>query len=445
MDIQNIFITFCFSPRHLLPVQSGVIDNLKRKYTPLPSLRRDNLVLPHHALPPFSKRERDVSEERQKQLYHPGEGYPQEKLTHEHQNSISDTRYSYSSQRNISNTARFDRAGADLQGHSGDLGRFEYAGDCIRNPVMAQRSKSTDRDCSDTYSNMQGCTSSGHSKDKRSCDGYSDHRSRSFDRGRNQNWYEDVRGEARRDAIGIYRETGDVFGQGQLEYSKDKTEGMPEQCMSRSSPSHSNDRSGHQHRSRSLDIKRGGSREMMRETHRAHSCCQGFHCHRSYCDKRDTEERTNSNFGSRHNELERQNSYKGQKYQSPSRPQTSGTEGTQQAKILSDIPRLHRPPSPAGDNGAHPVWPQFVAAQKHTKQLAPSTSRPPLSQQVSPISSHRLKKVRYRSKRYLLNILDNGEVCLEQLKTGTNQKRSVVEDACWISPDGLEASIENNS
>lgn len=214
---------------------------------------------------------------------------------------------------------------------------------------------------------------------------------------------------------------------------------MSEQCMSHSSSGHS------LHRSRSLEINHGGSREMLRERSRAHSCCQGFHCHRSYCDKKDAEERSNSNLGSRHNELERQtNSYKGEKYQSPSRPQTSDTERTQQSKILSDVPCLHRPHSPAGNKGAHPGYPQFVAPNRHTKQLASSTSRPPLSQQVSPISSHRLKKVRYRSKKYLLNILDNGEVCLEQLKTGTSQKRSVVEDACWISPDGLEVSGENS-
>ncbi|KAG0710829.1 Serine/threonine-protein kinase PLK4 [Chionoecetes opilio] len=62
-----------------------------------------------------------------------------------------------------------------------------------------------------------------------------------------------------------------------------------------------------------------------------------------------------------------------------------------------------------------------------------------LRQQVSPLSSRRLRKVRYRSNRYFLNILENGEVCLEHLSVRHNQE--VVDDVCRISPDGLRIVI----
>ncbi|MPC46521.1 Serine/threonine-protein kinase PLK4 [Portunus trituberculatus] len=62
-----------------------------------------------------------------------------------------------------------------------------------------------------------------------------------------------------------------------------------------------------------------------------------------------------------------------------------------------------------------------------------------LRQQVSPLTSKRLRKVRYRSNKYFLNILENGEVCLEHLSGRHTQE--LVDDVCRISPDGLRIVI----
>nr|XP_053642511.1 serine/threonine-protein kinase PLK4-like [Cherax quadricarinatus] len=56
------------SPRDLLPPNAGVIDSLKKKFTPLPSLKGGgNFAFTTPLLPPSIKRERDVSEERNRQ------------------------------------------------------------------------------------------------------------------------------------------------------------------------------------------------------------------------------------------------------------------------------------------------------------------------------------------------------------------------------------------
>lgn len=79
-----------------------------------------------------------------------------------------------------------------------------------------------------------------------------------------------------------------------------------------------------------------------------------------------------------------------------------------------------------------------TAPQKHpgtpTKRK-PDSNCQTLKQQVSPLSSRRLKPTRQRTKNAFLNILENGEICLEFLRN--TKGREVVADVCRISPDGM--------
>lgn len=52
------------------------------------------------------------------------------------------------------------------------------------------------------------------------------------------------------------------------------------------------------------------------------------------------------------------------------------------------------------------------------------------------LCSYRLLPTRHQTKNAILNILHDGEVCIEFLKKKSNQKREIVCEVCRISPDG---------
>ncbi|XP_050688434.1 serine/threonine-protein kinase PLK4-like [Eriocheir sinensis] len=459
------------SPRDLLPPNAGIIDSLKRKFTPLPSLRRgEDFAFPPPSIPPPARRERDVYEERHRQHQHQHTSEPK----HCSSSSCEDKSASHHSSSSTSSTAR-----AKTSDHRGPRQS------CGRSP---KKSRSLERDAhSRDTSNMPG----GYYSDASQAQYQSNHGpSESYGRLTTQQSHTS---ESSHDSVysqkyNVDAASGsrDLLGAADGYQREDPQHAYNTRCRERPvSASRSHDysqdrlkdtgreRHGHSHRSRSLerfkerprdptnirvrDPKHPSARDRSNEAYRdrTHPCSQSSH-HRSCeceewhsstisCSNRPTHTRTD-NRGWRGD----QDSHSGYTRVSSSsqgkgaKPPSKGEDSAQSASgmysnMLSDIPSVpHNTPARSDasalgstqqpSNPKHPVTPKKSSSGSQT-----------LREQASPLSSRRLKKVRFRSNKYFLNILDNGEVCLEHLSVRHNQE--LVDDICRISPDGLRIVI----
>ncbi|XP_045117603.1 serine/threonine-protein kinase PLK4-like isoform X2 [Portunus trituberculatus] len=452
------------SPRDLLPPNAGVIDSLKRKFTPLPSLRRGEdfaFPPPSHPLPP--RKERDVYEERHRQ--HPHHHQPSD--TRHYSSSSYDDNSSHGFSSSASNTARDKHTDHRGAGHGYDKSRKKSRS--LERDILPRNMSSVSGGyysgavqrgyCQTNYASMESTREECSTQQSQS----SEHTGEPL--------YSDAShsGAARgsRDlapaADGCWREN-----------SEHRHSVMSRENTSYVSRSHdysherwndpAKERHGHSRRSRSLEKVRerpsdtsGGrvrepehpnARDRSRETYRdkTHPCSQSSH-HRSICDCREqhTSASVCSARRSRADSRDREASSGCSRVSSNSYPkvtkpqsktQSYGLSSESHSRMLNDIPpkTVNNEPrksssTPDPSNPQHPSTPK----------KSPSSNCQTLRQQVSPLTSKRLRKVRYRSNKYFLNILENGEVCLEHLSGRHTQE--LVDDVCRISPDGLRIVI----
>ncbi|XP_045623650.1 serine/threonine-protein kinase PLK4 [Procambarus clarkii] len=431
------------SPRELLPPNAGIIDIWKRKFTPLPSLKSGgNFACPTPRLPPLIKRERDVSEERRRQQLSHDQRYSsssdeqsssvqysfahnKDEASHHHNRERKDSARSNSrSKGNDKSTVEQDRIG-------GTWNSSERPNSCI-----------SDRHNNDSYNHYSGQQSQALST--KSNERYNNHQSRSLER----------KGSSDDPRYRCASRSGERY-----------------EVISRSSEfphSSSKDRTNQQHVSRSLDKKDSFRNQMNHESYssrdkyrehysdRTHSCCQSSQ-HKSWCEKRsqapekvdsvygsgkysETEKRSNLNpVSSHHNSC---NDTCKRSVNSCSRGHSaSDSKNEQQNNILSDIPPVVNT-IPAVSDDVKPKKSDTLENAKQqpgTHKKLGAVNSQTLRQQTSPLSSRRLMKRRYRSKRCILNILSNGEVCIEHLCNKRNQE--MVDEVCRITPDGLRIVI----
>lgn len=449
-----------YSPRDLLPPNAGVIDSLKRKFTPLPSLRRgEDFAFPPPSLPPPARRERDVYEERHRQ--HTSES------NYCSSSSCEDKSASHHSGSSIASTARTN---------TGD--HRELRQGCGRSP---KKSRSLERDAhSREISNIHGGYYSDASQAQYQCsrgppESYGRHTIQ-------QSHPPECSHESmysQKYNLDTARGSRDLLGA--ADQREDPQHAYNTKCRERpasASRSHdysqdrlkdtSRERHGHSRRSRSLerfkerprdptnirmrDPKHPSARDQSRETYRdrTHPCSQSSHHRSCECEEWHSSTISCSNRPS-HTRMDNRawrgdqdthSSYthsSGSSQAKGANPPCKGEDKTQStsgmySNMLSDIPSVpHNTPARGEarasgstqqpNNPKHPVTPKKSAGSQT------------LREQVSPLSSRRLKKVRFRSNKYFLNILDNGEVCMEHLSIRHNQE--FVDDICRISPDGL--------
>ena len=108
-------------------------------------------------------------------------------------------------------------------------------------------------------------------------------------------------------------------------------------------------------------------------------------------------------------------------------PQPAGGAAASTGNMLADIQPINQRPANASE-----AQQQKSSASGTAAAAAPQQT---LKQQVSPICSRRLKPIRQRTKNAFLNILENGEVCLEFLRSQGG--RETIADVCRILPDGM--------
>ncbi|XP_071514707.1 serine/threonine-protein kinase PLK4-like [Panulirus ornatus] len=464
------------SPRDLLPPNAGVIDNLKRKFTPLPSLKREDFVFPTPPLPPLIKRERDVSEERRRQKH------------------LCDQRF-------VSSSSCDDHS--SFSQYSSSQNSDEAPHDICRESKERTRSRSRNRGSDRSVSRKDSHIGSNISRDKSS----DRHRDRSRDEhsghqihessDRSDERYSDLQRSPERIYTSDYIE-GDQRNERVIENQVRSVENYcvndskymhSERSRERGNSMHSEhshqkyrdafrNRGGQERRSRSLEKyketssknykkimekpEQNNSRDKSRETYRdkTHSCCQSSH-HRSWCERRGLggSEKADALYSSERYSVTEKKGYNSNPemysnyYQNASdcenrknaRPSRLGSSVPLQIigqnNMLNDIPPVVNMSSADSEN----VKPGNLQAlenppqQHEAPQKLAAVHSQTLRQQVSPLTSRRLKKVRYRSNRYFLNILDNGEVCLEHLCNKQNSE--IVDDVCRISPDGLRIVI----
>lgn len=107
---------------------------------------------------------------------------------------------------------------------------------------------------------------------------------------------------------------------------------------------------------------------------------------------------------------------------------SSSQTDSRSTEILKDIAPVKRVPSPIHD-----------PRRSDQETLHTELVQPTLKSHCPPLSSRRLRATRQESKNAILNILDDGQVCVEFLHVKKNQKR--VKDVCRISPDGLRIAL----
>lgn len=468
--MKNVTLNFVivYSPRDLLPPNAGAIDSLKRKFTPLPSLRRgENFAFPPPSFPSSARRERDVYEERLRQQHHQHPSDPKSCSS----SSSEDKTASHHSVGSAATSAK-TKAGCSRVSRHG----------CGRSP---KKSRSLERDAhiketspmlSDYYNETSQAQYQSHQDPMESAYGRQNiQQSHPSEYSQDSNYLQNsnvnrVRGS--RDLLGAadgyHREEDPQYAYNikcrersasvsrSHDYSQDRLEGV------------GRGRHGHSRRSRSLErfkdrprdptnirmkdpkhpIARDQSREAYRD--RTHFCSQSSHHRSSECEGHHASTATCSNHTKKDNRgwsgnYDTHASYtlvSGSSQSKGANPTDKGQESVQSASgmysnMLSNITAApHNTPvsSDAKVSGQtqkpnHPATPKKSSSNTQT-----------LRQQVSPLSSRRLKKVRYRSNKYFLNILENGEVCLEHLSIRHNQE--LVDDVCWISPDGLRVRAQ---
>ncbi|XP_069977050.1 serine/threonine-protein kinase PLK4 [Penaeus vannamei] len=436
------------NPKDLLPPNAGVIDTLKRKFTPLPSLQRGDFGHSNMPMPPLIRRERDVSEERQKhQLM-----YSQKQSSHSDDRSdssqyssshMSDEAYHYHSGEKRSSRTRDHSASRSQDYHS--------AG---RSPSRRERSHerygSAHREVSDNYRI--------HSDTEEAKERGGHPRSRSKQRSYCQD-YPQKSEKGNRDAY----------------HSEERKEhyryGRPSE---RHDERPHREHSGHRHRESSKDrysernrddeYQRNRSRERHQHYHsektnrrrdeepynqKTHPCCESSQ-HRSWCKQkgRNDSEKNVSNYersrytsrceNDRYGASDRVHVPSQHRHTQHEQPVRAEGSSSRDINILGDLaPVKNSVQSKKDSEDARPGHGGTV----HEQHPVTPTKRKPdlncqtLKQQVSPLSSRRLKPIRQRTKNAFLNILENGEICLEFLRNMKGQE--VVADVCRISPDGM--------
>lgn len=475
---------FYFSPRDLLPPNAGVIDNLKRKFTPLPSLKREDFIFPTPPPPPLIKRERDVSEERRKQKHvcdqrfgsssscddQSSSSHCSSQISDEASHHVCRERDDWTRSTSRSRNIDHNRAKYDCVGGIHKSPRRDNSVNRKDNPTGSNISSSKSSDGHSDRSGDQHSSHQTHVSRDRLDERCSDHR-RSPERKYTSNYIGDETNERLRSMENYqmddsrYRHT---------ERSRERGNSTSSEHSRQKHRDAFKDRGSQQHRSRSLEKYKGSSsenfkkimekpeqnnpRDESREAFRdkTHSCCQSSH-HRSWCERRGpgASEKANSVCGTgRYSANEKSYNSNPETYSNyyrntsdsdnkkSARPSKTGPSALsqnsgQQNNILHDIPPVVDMPPFDSEN----VKPGHLQALGNPKQQLETPEKlaavhsQTLRQQVSPLNSRRLKKVRYRSNKYFLNILDNGEVCLEHLCNKQNPE--MVDDVCRISPDGL--------
>ncbi|KAG7161727.1 serine/threonine-protein kinase PLK4-like [Homarus americanus] len=427
------------SPRDLLPPNAGIIDNLKRKFTPLPSMKGGgNLAFSTPSLPPLIKRERDVSEERRRQQQLSDQRCGSSSSCDEQSSS---SQYAPSQVKEVSHhipRERKDRVRSSSRSSSSELHRAEH--DCvggIHNPSKRERSidrKNSFRDKSDI--------SHGHSTDRNKNSSYDqylghqgqvsratprktecDFRSRSLER----KFFSDnleKKGLENERLTGKQMKYVENYQTGSSKY--EHISGSRERCES-GEHLHSNtskDRTRQQHRSRSLEKHRDDSKENCRnrlkepEEHssrnkarehyrdKTHSCCQSSH-HKSWCERRhrtleqvdsvftrgrytENERQSNSNLDicSSHSRNLCNNDCKASA-KSFSRGQSACASKNEQNNILNDISKVvHMSPVDCVNVNQKQLQASANPRQQPvTSKTLGVMSNQTLKQQVSPLSS----------------------------------------------------------
>lgn len=457
------------SPRDLLPPHVGVIDTLKRKFTPLPSLRRgEDFAFPPPPFHPPARRERDVYEERHRQ---------------QHTSDPKHCSFSSCEDKSSSHHSSSSAVSSTIRTKTGDY-RGSKQG-CSRSP---KKSRSLDRDVHRREaSNMPGGYYSDASQaqyQSNQSPGEPSYERHTAQQSHSSECNHDSIYSQKSNADAVMR-SRDLLGAADGYQREDPLHTYNIKCRERpASASRSQDyshdrlkdtsreRHGHSRKSRSLerfkerprdpidirvrDPKHPSARDQSRESYRdrTHSCSQSSH-HRSCCgceeqhmsatscSNRLPNTRTDNRSWSGDQDAHCNHTHvSGSSLSKGGKPPSKGQGSTHSASgmfsnMLHDIPSVPcNTPAPARASGStqeasntkHPVTPKKSSSSNQT-----------LREQVSPLSSRRLKKVRYRSNKYFLNIMENGEVCLEHLSIRHNQE--LVDDICRISPDGLRVGL----
>ncbi|XP_068228277.1 serine/threonine-protein kinase PLK4 [Palaemon carinicauda] len=443
------------SPRDLLPPNAGVIDSLKRKFTPLPSLKRsEDFAFSAPSVLPFTKRERDVSEERRKHQL-PSHRKESSTLSNEDRSESS----VYASHLS-DDTHRYQRRGLQRGSSEQNLRQhdnFDKNGNALRRP------RSLERNC---YSRGESYSSNeySHAHQKQGAKAWHDKRYEAFENRSDvlddESWERNTRERSRtREKGSNYsgshgrsrsegREKDSNYGSfeenSQIKYReliKDKQSNPSRENIWNPKVNFYGDNSHERHR----DRLREPEHRSYREDHgddcmdRVHSCCHTVQ-HRSWCDRGKNSHKENN--GSLHitgsNKFEAKNlDYGASDHQYASNNcidkmsrSVSPQRGEFNNKFLGDIPPLQYLQDPA-EKESVPIVPKGQRTPSKKFNKANQT----IQQQVSPLCSKRLKPIRQRTKNAFMNIMDNGEICLEFLSSKGGKEKVV--DVCRISPDGM--------
>lgn len=446
-SIHNYF--FLYSPKDLLPPNAGVIDTLKRKFTPLPSLQRGDFAHPNVPMPPLIRRERDVSEERQKhQLV-----YSQRQFTHSSCDNHSDSSQ-YSSSHGSDEAYRYhsgEKRSSRARDHSGSRSQDYHS--VGRSPSRRERSQEhfghASREISDDYGVQSGTEEvrerGGRPRSRSKQRSYSQDYPQRFEKGTKDAHPSEERKEHHRFGRSLERHDErphrEHSGHRHRESSKDRYSERPrdeEYQRNRSRERHQNYHSEKTNRRRDEEVY----------SQKTHPCCDSSQ-HRSWCKQkgRNDSEKNVSNYersrytsrceNDRCSSSDRVHASSQHRHAGHDRPVRAEGSSHRDLNILRDIaPVKNAAPKKDNEDGR----PCHVATVHEQRPSTPTKKKPDLNcqtlkQQVSPLSSKRLKPIRQRTKNAFLNILENGEICLEFLRNTKGQE--VVADVCRISPDGM--------
>ncbi|KAK7066258.1 Serine/threonine-protein kinase plk4 [Halocaridina rubra] len=445
------------SPRDLLPQNAGVIDSLKRKYTPLPSLKRtEDFAFTTPSISHPYGRERDVSEEIriiQKISSHAdsssagidtvehfsssckiGEGF---------KNEFRGCPQRGSSEQNLARNLP-EKARSSRDPHSCNDYNAEYyqnsreleSGICIL-PQSRSYNRSSDPSSAKGHINLIKTVDQAYAKSipPRSFENIKGHESGHYS---NRNLR-----HTRSKSEERYQETSQS-GYGE---SETKTRGR----------SHSQDRGrpySRQDRNYCLERNKEGLGEpehrSYREkpvdcnTNRHCSCCQHSQ-HRSWCERRPCKLEKSESYASSSRVGRSGNINATSMKDSCDHPCRSGEKVSDHVtedrknfndKILADIPPIRNVQQSSGEKylETNRMSPTSKRSKPHLKKVTEDTTQT-IQQLVSPLSSKRLTARRQRAKNYFFNIMENGDVCLEVLK-GENGREKVIE-TFRISSDGM--------
>ncbi|CAL4091417.1 unnamed protein product [Meganyctiphanes norvegica] len=399
------------NPRDLLASNAGVMGSLKRKFTALPTL---------HALPAIhgSHRERDVSEERRWQqeeaMSHrsttSSEGHTNSSHTHSRNSPREVTpcdAIDYANNFQTGNRNNHNHENINFKGNSYENSRPEaqylpgFQCDPKTHLVHTHNEQSNDRyvRANNDEMNLE--------------QGSNQHRESSRERSRR-------RGRSRDRSLERYTEP---------------VRDLPE------IPHKS--RSQERHR---VNNERQFSKDQYveKKERRLHSFCHNSQ-HISTCDCQqsrgiNTESHSLHTGRSRHGYEGTSTSGIGiaSNHSSSSKCSNKQYQTTTSNNMLDDIEPVKRTPSPLEDTNT-------LKDNKSSSQHNPSTTTKrktgsqSLQQQCSPLSSRRLRPTRQQTNNAILNILENGEVCIEFLANRKGQEK--VLKVCRISQDGMRVVL----